>query len=352
MVVVNVALIGAGRIGRVHAANLAAHARFRLRAVCDADDGAACEVAAAFGAAVVPSVEDVFADKELDAVVIASATATHCRFLEMAAVAKVAALCEKPLDLDWVRVAQAAAVLERYPKFVVQIGFNRRFDPGHAELIRRVREGEVGCVEKVIITSRDPALPPVGYLAASGGLFHDMMIHDFDMARAILPEEPRRVAAAGAALVSPQACADAGGDVDTAMAILQTASGVLCHINCSRRAVYGYDQRIEVFGSEGMLISDNQPASRVQAHGAKGTYAMPPLLNFFVDRYADSYRLQLDAFAAAVGGEAAGAGGGRPSFADGVAALRLALAARAAADGGGWVAVEEAGGDAARGETA
>ena len=203
----------------------------------------------------------------------------------------------------------------------VQSGFNRRHDPGHSQLQKRVAAGDIGKLEKLIITSRDPGLPSENILRASGGLFADMMIHDFDMARFVLGEEPVMVFAAGAALTSP--LVKDIGDIDTAMVIMQTASGVLCTINCSRRAVYGYDQRIEAFGSGGMLISENRTATNIKAHTAKTTSAAEPLLHFFTDRYADSYRLQLDTFAAAVCGKCAP----MPTFQDGTRAQTLAEAA-------------------------
>ena len=329
---ISIALIGLGRIGRLHAENLAAHPKFSLACVYDIDADTAAAVAQEYNTTAACAADDIFADPAIAAVFIASATATHCDFIEQAVNADKAVLCEKPLDLDPARVRRTADKIAAKPQAVVQIGFNRRFDPGHATLIARTRAGEIGAVEKLLITSRDPAPPPPAYLAASGGLFHDMMIHDFDMARAVLDEEPTAVCAAGSALVAPETCAVAN-DVDTAMALLQTAGGTLCHINCSRRAVYGYDQRVEVFGSDGMLISDNRTATQVQAYGAHYSGRREPLLHFFTDRYGESYRLQLDAFAAAVHGEAEA----QPSFTDGARALFLADAARKSLINGGWV---------------
>lgn len=324
-----IGLIGLGRIGQLHADNLRAHPQFELRAVFDVNARVCGDTARRLGVAAAKSISAMMEDDTLAAVMIASPTATHCDLIEQATQAGKAVLCEKPLDLDMARVQQCEQ--RRAAGVFVQLGFNRRFDPGHAAVLSRAAAGEVGRVEKVVITSRDPGLPSAEYLAASGGLFRDMMIHDFDMARAALGSEPVRVLAVGAALAAPQVC-EAVGDVDTAMAILQTERGALCHINCARRAVYGYDQRLEIVGSDGMLLSDNRTRTQAQLYNAEMTGAREPLLHFFTERYADSYRLQLDAFAV----QAADA----PSFADGVAALRLANAADESARSGQWVSVD------------
>lgn len=289
-----IALIGAGRIGRMHAGYLCAHPRFYLAAVCDRDLQLANAAAAdAAGDIIVADNADaIFADDDIRAVLIASPNDTHCDYIERAK--GKAVLCEKPVAESAARAKQCAAVIAGKDE-PVQIGFNRRYDPGHSQLQKRVAAGEIGKLEKLIITSRDPGLPDENILRASGGLFADMMIHDFDMARFVLGEEPVMLFAAGAALTSP--LVKEIGDIDTAMVVMQTASGVLCTINCSRRAAYGYDQRVEAFGSEGMLISDNRTATNVRAHNAKITAAGEPLLHFFIDRYGDSYKLQLDAFA-------------------------------------------------------
>ena len=329
---IRIGLIGAGRIGAMHAENLAAHPRFCLTAIYDSNAAAAKAAAEKCGVATAESADAIFDDRSLGAVFVASDTRTHCDYLLRAARANKAALCEKPLDLDIGRVEKCRAELREVANAPpILLGFNRRFDPGHAALIERVGRGDIGDLEKLVITSRDPDIAAAAYIKVSGGLFRDMMIHDFDMARAILPAEPVRVFAAGAALVAPDVC-EAADDVDTAMAILQTEGGALCHINCSRRAVYGYDQRVEAFGSGGMLISCNRPADNVESFHAGATSARAPLLNFFIDRYADSYRLQLDAFADAVES-------GRPpspSFEDGRRALMLADAAEHSRRSGQW----------------
>lgn len=317
--IITIALIGAGRIGKMHADYLRAHSRFRLAAVCDKNMQLA-KVAAADddGIVITDNADVVLADDNIDAVLIASPNNTHCDYIERAK--GKAVLCEKPVAESAARAKQCAAVIAD-KKEPVQIGFNRRYDPGHFQLQKRVRAGDIGKVEKLIITSRDPALPDENILRNSGGLFADMMIHDIDMARFVLAEEPIMIYAAGAALTSPLVAEI--GDIDTAMVVMQTASGVLCTINCSRRAVYGYDQRVEAFGSEGMLISENRTATNVQLHNNKTTAAREPLLNFFIDRYGDSYKLQLDAFADAF----CAAGAPMPTFDDGRRAQVIAEAA-------------------------
>ena len=238
-------------------------------------------------------------------------------------------LCEKPVDLDLNRANECRDELAKLAgKGVgvppIQIGFNRRFDPGHAALRERVWRGDIGGLEQLIISSRDPSPPPLEYVRESGGIFKDMMIHDLDLARFILPQEPESVLAEGSALIDSRVAEL--GDSDSAMIIMRTADGVLCCINNSRRAVYGYDQRVEAHGEKGMLLSDNRPQSGLKFFGADSSASRDPLPHFFMERYADAYRLQLDAFAAAVAGEVPPS----PSFEDGRRALVLAEAAATA----------------------
>jgi len=215
----------------------------------------------------------------------------------------------------------------------VMIAFNRRFDPSAAALKREIQAGRTGDVRQVVITSRDPAPPPPSYIASSGGIFRDMMIHDFDMARWLLGEEPVAVSATASCLVDP--AIGKAGDFDTLMVILQTASGRQCHINNCRQCAYGYDQRFEVFGSAGMLLNDNLRPSTLRRYGAQETEAREPLLNFFLERYVDAYRIELESFVAAVE-----AGGPMPvTVADGRQALRLADAALESAVSGQRVRV-------------
>ena len=276
---INLCQFGAGRIGAIHAANIARHPAARLAAVVDIDVVAAQRLADRHGATVA-SREAALADPAIDAVIIASATDTHAELVEAAARAKKAIFCEKPLDLDLNRAIACVAVAEECG-VKLMVGFNRRFDPNFARLAEQLRAGRIGGLELLNITSRDPAPPPLAYVRVSGGLFRDMMIHDFDMARWLMGEEPVEVFAAASVLVDP-AIGEAG-DVDTAVVTLKTKSGSLCQISNSRRAAYGYDQRIEALGALGALRAANVVESTVVFAGAEGIVSEKPL-HFFLAR--------------------------------------------------------------------
>jgi myo-inositol 2-dehydrogenase/D-chiro-inositol 1-dehydrogenase len=289
------AQFGAGRIGAIHAANLAAMNETQLLHVVDVNAEAARTLATRHGAQV-SSIDAALADPNVDAVIIASSTDTHADLAIASARAGKAIFCEKPIDLSLKRVDACLAAVKkaRVPMFV---GFNRRFDPSFAALQTRITRGDIGNVEQVIISSRDPGLPPIAYLKVSGGQFRDMTIHDFDMARWLLGEEPVDLFAYGTCLVDPAVAKV--GDTDSAMVVMKTASGKLCHINNSRRASYGYDQRLEVHGSKGRLLAGNRTATTVElADGGSVTTDKP--LYFFLERYAEAYRAELTAFVDAV----------------------------------------------------
>lgn len=288
---IHFAQFGAGRIGAIHAANLAASGRATLRHVVDVHAPSASALAAKHGAAA-SSTEAALSDPQVGAVLIASSTDTHADLVIAAARAGKAIFCEKPIDLSLARVDACLAEV-RKAGVPMLVGFNRRFDPSFAELHRRIGAGAIGKVEQVVITSRDPGPPPLAYVKVSGGMFRDMTIHDFDMARWLLGEEPVEVFAHGATLVDP-AIGEAG-DIDSAMVLLKTASGRMAHINNSRRAVYGYDQRIEVFGSGGRLIAGNRTPTTVELADGNAVASDKPL-HFFLERYAEAYRHELNAF--------------------------------------------------------
>lgn len=316
---IGVAILGAGRISHVHA-KAVGEVGARLVAVYDVVHAAAEKLAARFGGSVALDVDAVLARPDVDAVIIATPTDTHVDYIVRCAEAGKAVLCEKPLAAD---VAEAQRCIDRvgHLQQVIQIGFNRRFDPSHRALQRALAAGEIGALEQLIITSRDPAPPPADYLARSGGLFQDMTIHDFDMARWLLQEPVISVYAQGSCLVDPAIAAL--GDIDTATVMLRTISGKQCTILNSRRAVYGYDQRIEAHGEKGMLISGNHFENSLLRFSQTSAGAPTPLQHFFLDRYADSYRLELADFLDAVQA-------GRPAsvgLQDGLEALRLAEAA-------------------------
>ena len=315
----DIAVIGAGRIGQIHARNIADHPGARLAGITDPVPEAAARLAAACGAPVI-TLDQAFA---ASAIVIGSPTPTHADYIERAARAGRAVFCEKPVDLSAERVRACLAVVKSAGT-ALMVGFNRRFDPHFASLKRRLDGGEIGDLELLTIISRDPSPPPPSYVATSGGLFRDMMIHDLDMARFLLAEEPIEVFAAASCLVD--AGIAAAGDVDTAVVTLRTASGKLCQISNSRRATYGYDQRIEAHGARGMLRAGNVTSTTVELANASG-FSTDPALPFFLERYAAAYRAELDAFITAVTAGRAP----RPDGADGLRALVLADAATASA---------------------
>jgi myo-inositol 2-dehydrogenase / D-chiro-inositol 1-dehydrogenase len=313
------ALIGCGRIGRVHAESVALHPLAELVYVCDAVEDASREVASLYGGTPVSDVEVVLADPAVEAVVIASPTPTHVDLLARSVESGKAVLCEKPIDLD---IGRVDACRDRIGNKAdrVMVGFNRRFDPSFGAVRSRVAAGDIGQLEQLTIISRDPAPSPAAYLATSGGLFRDMTIHDFDMARFFLGEVVE-VSATGSNLVADY-IADLG-DIDGAMITLRGRDGALCHITNSRRAVFGYDQRLEAFGSLGMLSVDNLRPDGVRAFTASSTESAAPYLDFFLDRYTPAYRAEFAHFVDAISSGTAPS----PGFDDGRAALVLADAA-------------------------
>jgi myo-inositol 2-dehydrogenase/D-chiro-inositol 1-dehydrogenase len=310
-----VVLIGAGRIGHIHARNAALHPRIELAGVVDAVDASAQALAREWNTAVI-TLDAAIADPTITGVIVASSTDTHLDYSLRAAAAGKAIFCEKPIDQDLDRARAAESGLSRANML---LAYNRRFDPNFQALKARLDSGVVGTIESLQITSNDPAPPPPSYIAVSGGLFKDMAIHDFDMARWLLGEEPVMVYATGSCLVDP--AIGELGDVDTARTLLKTASGRLCVISNSRRSGFGYDQRVEAFASAGMVRADNVSESTVQLWNESGI-ATDRFQNFFLDRYAEAYRREMDHFAEMLDGAPAQVG-----YADGVAALALAEAA-------------------------
>ena len=312
-------VLGAGRIGKVHARTIAANSKAKIAYIADAVPAAAEALAAEYGAKVA-SVDDIMKAKDVDAVLIGSPTPFHAEQIQAASNAGKAIMCEKPVSLDVNTIVETLKVVEKN-KSTLMIGFNRRFDPNFADLEKRIRRGDIGDVEIVTVISRDPAPPPPAYVKASGGLFRDMMIHDFDMARFLMGEEFVVVNALGSSLVD-KGIGEAG-DVDTAAVQMQTASGRIAVITNSRRATYGYDQRMEVHGSKGMLSARNVHNTTVELHNADGVKA-DPIQNFFVERYVAAYANELNTFIAAVD---SGNRDPRPNGYDGLQAQKLADAA-------------------------
>jgi myo-inositol 2-dehydrogenase / D-chiro-inositol 1-dehydrogenase len=328
-----VALFGAGRIGNVHARNINDHPLSRLAYVVDPADGPAAALAEQYGARHVDETT-ALTDPAVDAILVASATSTHAELIEKGIAAGKAVFCEKPVDLSIARVAAClTAIAGATPPLF--IGFNRRFDPGVAEVQRRAAAGAVGNIEIVNVTSKDPAGGlPIEYLKVSGGMFRDMTIHDFDMVRFLLGEEPVSVAATAASLVDP--AIKAIGDIDTACVTLQCASGRIAIITNSRRASSGYDQRVEVHGATGTLRTENVPKNMFVHESADLVERANPKF-FFTDRYAESYAAEWAHFVRCLTGEDRP----NPSGVDGYRALLLAEAAYVSLREGRTVAVAE-----------
>jgi myo-inositol 2-dehydrogenase/D-chiro-inositol 1-dehydrogenase len=312
-----VGVLGAGRIGRIHTENLFQMPGVRVKSIADpyADFSSWPPDNVATG----PEPELVLNDLEIEAVLICSPTPTHAPFTEAAARAGKHIFCEKPVDLDPDRIRQTLAVVEA-AGVKMQVGFNRRFDPTFARVRKAVTDGDIGDVQIVKITSRDPEAPPVSYVETSGGIFLDMTIHDFDMVRFITGSEVEEVHAMGAVLIDP-AIGEAG-DVDTAVTTLKMANGALAVIENSRQAVYGYDQRVEVFGSRGSAEAGNETANRVTFSGKDGVRSDNPLY-FFLERYQVSFQAELEAFLASIRDDRDPPVGGR----DGLMSVLVGLAA-------------------------
>lgn len=310
-----VVLIGAGRIGHIHARNAAANPRIELAGVVDVVEASAQSLATEYNSRAT-TLDAALDDASVDGVIIASSTDTHLDYCVRAAAAGKVIFCEKPIDQDLARAKSAAGALTGARMLVA---FNRRFDPNFQALKASLDSGSIGTIESLQITSNDPAPPPPAYVAVSGGLFKDMAIHDFDMARWLLNEEPTRVYATGSCLVDPQI--GELGDIDTARTVLSTASGRLCVISNSRRSGFGYDQRIEAYASAGMVRANNVTETTLQMWTEAGA-AADRFQNFFLDRYVQAYRTEMDHFADMLEGASAAA-----CYTDGIAALALAEAA-------------------------
>ncbi len=312
----NVAIFGAGRIGQIHARNAAAQPELRLKFIVDPNRAAADALARQTAAEVV-DMDAALGDRSISGIIIASATDAHLDQALAAAAAGKTIFCEKPLDLNLERARSAAPQLSGARMLV---GFNRRFDPHFAALKAKIESQAIGTIESLNIVSHDPGPPPISYIRTSGGLFKDMAIHDFDMARWLLAEEPIEVFASASCLVDPAIAA--AGDIDTARTLLRTEAGRLCVISNTRRSGYGYDQRIEAYGSAGTVRVDNVLMSTVSTVTERGS-AGDALQNFFLERYAEAYRREMRHFVDILrDGRTPVAG-----YRDGVASLVLAEAA-------------------------
>ncbi|HWV20059.1 MAG TPA: inositol 2-dehydrogenase [Devosia sp.] len=325
-------LLGAGRIGKVHAKAIGSNPTAKLVAVADAMADAASAIATQYGAEV-RTIDAILASADIDAVVICTPTDTHADLIERFARAGKAIFCEKPVDLDIERVKACIRVVDE-TSATLMVGFNRRFDPHFQAVKQAITDGQIGEVEMVTIISRDPGAPPVDYIKRSGGIFRDMTIHDFDMARFLLGEEIDTVSAQASVLVDP--AIGTAGDYDSVSVMLSTASGKHATISNSRRATYGYDQRIEVHGSKGAVAAENQRPVSIEIANATG-YTRPPLHDFFMTRYTEAYAREISSFIDFVESKSPAS----PSGTDGLIALALADAALKSVKEGRAVKVSE-----------
>ena len=314
-------ILGTGRIGDMHAGLVAIQPDATVTWCYDVDIDRAKATADKVGARATTDVDKLLSAGDVDAVLIASPTNTHVELILRSAEAGKAILCEKPIDLDINKVEECGEALKSFD-VPLQLGFNRRFDPSHAAVQQAIAGGEIGPLELLVITSRDPGPPPPrAILEACGGLFRDTSIHDFDMARFVMGEEPVEVYAMAANRVDP-IFAELN-DVDTAMIVMRSESGALCHINNSRRTNYGYDQRVEAFGMGGMVRSNNLRTTEISRHNAQGSAQRDDLLYFFIERYRAAYEAEIRDF---IDNVTAGKGPS-VSFEDGRRALIVAEAA-------------------------
>jgi myo-inositol 2-dehydrogenase/D-chiro-inositol 1-dehydrogenase len=290
--IINIALFGLGRIGQMHADNLLNNKNFNLKYIFDKDQKLTKKLSKKYNSTGIQNPKIAFKDQNIKCIFIASSTNTHLKFIEEAVVNKKVVFCEKPLDLDLNKINKCEKRISKYnPK--IQIGFNRRYDPAHNSLNQNLLKGKIGKLEKIIITSRDPSPPPINYLKTSGGIFKDMMIHDFDLARFYAgKDEFESIFATGQRFLEKKL--KKINDLDLATVVMKTKKGVQCIITNSRHCSFGYDQRIELFGSKGMIISDNQRDLETVLYSKNSTDNKTQLKNFFIERYSEAYKIQLN----------------------------------------------------------
>ena len=290
--IINIALFGLGRIGQMHADNLLNNKNFNLKYIFDKDQKLTKKLSKKYNSTGIQNPKIAFKDQNIKCIFIASSTNTHLKFIEEAVVNKKVVFCEKPLDLDLNKINKCEKRISKYnPK--IQIGFNRRYDPAHNSLNQNLLKGKIGKLEKIIITSRDPSPPPINYLKTSGGIFKDMMIHDFDLARFYAGKDEFESIFATGQRFSEKKLKKIN-DLDLATVVMKTKKGVQCIITNSRHCSFGYDQRIELFGSKGMIISDNQRDLETVLYSKNSTDNKTQLKNFFIERYSEAYKIQLN----------------------------------------------------------
>ena len=287
---INVALFGLGRIGQMHALNILSNKNFNLKYVYDVNSKLVKNFEKKYKIKSINNQKIAFDDKSINVIFIASSTSTHIELITKSVLAKKAVFCEKPLDLDLEKVIKCKQKISKY-NAKIQLGFNRRYDPGHYALKEKLK-AKIGKLKKIIITSRDPSPPPISYMKTSGGIFKDMMIHDFDLARLYLDNDKFiEITAFGTSFKNSY---NSVKDYEIASVMMKSKKGVICYINNSRECTYGYDQRVEIFGEKGMMISNNERKNSIEINNSSSTNSKEPLKNFFIDRYKDAYALQLN----------------------------------------------------------
>ena len=318
---INVALFGLGRIGIMHAEDISLHSMFNLKYVFDTNQKLSMKTAKKFKSKSLTSPSKAFTDKNINLIFIASSTPTHVPLIMKSAKYKKVIFCEKPIDLNINKVIKCRKSIKKYkPK--IQIGFNRRYDPGHYSLKKSLLKGKIGKLEKIVITSRDPAPPSLKYLKASGGIYRDMTIHDFDLVRFYLGKDKVKEVFASASNFSNKKLKKIK-EYEISTCVLKSRSGVIAVINNSRHCSFGMDQRVEIFGKKGMLISGNRRIDETEIYLKPSTGSKKPFLNFFIERYGSSYKLQLNDLASFVLKKSKP----RASFDDGEKSLIIANAA-------------------------
>ena len=289
---INIALLGLGRIGQMHAVNLINHPEFNLKYVFDINKNLTRKIAKKFSSLSISSPNDAFKDKSIKCIFIATSTKTHLKYIDEATRNKKVVFCEKPLDLNLIKINKYKKKLFKFkPK--IQIGFNRRYDPGHHSLKKSLLKGKIGKLEKIIITSRDPAPPSINYIKSSGGIFKDMMIHDLDLARHYVGSDEFKFLFATGNYFSGKKFKKIK-DLELATVVMKTKRGVQCVITNSRHCSFGYDQRVELFGDKGMIISENQRDLETSFFSKNSTNNNQPFKNFFIERYSVAFKIQLD----------------------------------------------------------
>ena len=288
---INVALLGFGRIGQMHAKNINNNKSLNLLYVYDRETNLSDKAKKLYDCKIEKNFKKIFKDKNVNVIFISSSTSTHIKFIEEGIKNKKVIFCEKPLDLNIKKIVKTLKKVKK-KKSKIQLGFNRRYDPGHFSIKKDLDRNKIGRLEKIIITSRDPSPPSINYLKSSGGIFRDMMIHDFDLCRFYLGKDQIKEIYSTTSSFLPMYSKI--NDHELATAVMKSNNGVICIITNSRHCSFGYDQRVELFGKNGMLISGNKKIDETEIYNSKSSNNKKPFLNFFIDRYKEAYKIQLN----------------------------------------------------------